>query len=96
MLVSCERADLKLSPQGITLYGDEHREFLAIDPPSLPRVEVIDEFVEGALGLVQPIHDGRWGVKTVACCAALLESSRTGSEIAPTAMIIDTLEAVSV
>ena len=49
-----------------------------------------------ALGLVQPIHDGRWGVKTVACCAALLESSRTGSEIAPTAMIIDTLEAVSV
>lgn len=96
VLVSCERADLKLSPQGITLYGDEHREFLAIDPPSLPRVEVIDEFVEGALGLVQPIHDGRWGVKTVACCAALLESSRTGSEIAPTAMIIDTLEAVSV
>ncbi|WP_430321944.1 hypothetical protein, partial [Salmonella enterica] len=56
VLVSCERADLKLSPQGITLYGDEHREFLAIDPPSLPRVEVIDEFVEGALGLVQPIH----------------------------------------
>lgn len=95
ILVSCERADLKLLPRGIMIYGDERREFLALDPPHLPRSEVIDEFVEGALSLAQPIHDGRWGVKTMACCAALLESSRAGSEVAPSTMIAYAMEDVT-
>tara|TARA_A100001391_G_scaffold204802_1_gene201813 strand:+ start:1263 stop:2447 length:1185 start_codon:yes stop_codon:yes gene_type:complete len=87
VLVSCEHADLKLSPDGIAVYGDAERRFIGIDPPTHPRAEVLSEFVDAVRGERTPIHDGRWGVETMACCAALLESSRHHREIAPTSII---------
>ena len=94
VLVSCEKADLKLSPTGITVYGDTEREFIDIPPPALPRAEVIEEFVSAITGARAPIHDGSWGVDTMACCEALLESSRTGREMAPAALIEQAMETI--
>ena len=90
ILLSCERADLKLTPKGLLIYGDAEREFLPIAPPELPRKEVIDEFVGACLGTRRPIHDGRWGFDTIACCVALLESSRRRTDVAPN-RLLDTL-----
>ncbi len=87
ILVSCERADLKLSPKGVAIYGDKERRFLEIAPPKLPRAEVILEFVNAASGDKRPIHDGRWGLETMACCEALLESERSDREIDPMSLI---------
>ena len=92
VLVSCEKADLKLSPTGITVYGDAEREVIDIPPPTLPRSEVIDEFVGAITGERPPVHDGRWGVDTTACCEAFLESSRTGREVSPAALIEQAME----
>lgn len=87
VLVSCEKADLKLSPKGITIYADAERRFEETAPPKLPRSEVIVEFVNAASGAKRPIHDGRWGLETMACCEALLESDRRRREIDPMALI---------
>ncbi|MDE2561085.1 MAG: Gfo/Idh/MocA family oxidoreductase [Sphingomonadales bacterium] len=92
VLVSCERADLKLAPDAITAYGDSERHVVAIAPPGHPRAGVLAEFAGAIRDERRPVHDGRWGVETMACCAALLESSRTRREIAPAAIIGQVLE----
>ena len=92
ILASCERADLKLTPKGIAIYGDEQKRFVDIPPPAQSRSEVLAEFIGAIAGKRKPIHDGRWGLDTMACCAALLESSRRRSEIAPSSIIDQTVE----
>ena len=34
-------------------------------------------------------HDGRWGLETMACCAALIQSGQTGSDADPRQIIED-------
>lgn len=92
LLVSCEKADLKVTPTQITVYGNTERRVIDIPPPRLPRVEVIDEFVGAITGSHTPIHNGSWGVDTMACCEALLESSRTHCEVSPASLIEKIME----
>ena len=87
ILVNCERADFKLSPKRVVIYGDSERRVLDIDPPKHPRYEVLAEFVGAVMGERKPIHDGWWGLETMACCEALLESSRSRREIEPASII---------
>ncbi len=96
VLVSCERADLKILPSCIEVYGDKSRERLAIAPPVIPRSAVIDEFAGGIAGDLKPVHDGVWGLETMACCAALLESARIGADVDPRRIVKDNLEKVEV
>lgn len=86
-MVSCERADLKLSPREIQVFGDEARSTIAIPPPTLPRAEVIAEFLSAIQGERAPVHDGHWGLETMAACAALLESNARGAEVALAEML---------
>lgn len=87
VIVSCERADLKLLPTGIEIYGDEERSFVPIPPPTIPRAAVIDEFVGAIRGDRVAVHDGSWGLVTMACCDAILQSSRKSAEIDPMTII---------
>lgn len=87
LLVSCDRADLKVSPKGIMIYADDTKEFIELAPPTVPRAAVLDEFVNAVLGIRRPIHDGRWGVETMACCEALLQSNRLGREVDPMTLL---------
>ena len=87
VLVSCERADLKLLPASIEVFGDEGRETIPIAPPTLPRANVIEDFAASILGARPPVHDGWWGLETMACCAALLESSRIAADVKPQTII---------
>lgn len=95
VLVSCERADLKLLPTGIGIYGDETRKFLDIAPPPIARAGVIDEFAAAILDRAKPVHDARWGLETMACCIALIESSRRAVEIDPRSIATIETEAAS-
>lgn len=83
VLVSCERADLRLMPTGVHIYADEERRFHPVPPPLVPRFEVIDELVRAVLDGEPPLHDGDWGTQTMAACVALLESS---AELRPVAL----------
>ena len=92
IIASCERADLKILPTGIDIHGDEGTDWLAVDPPAAPRAAVIDELAKAVLDSAPPVHGGRWGLETVACCAAILESGRSGAAVDPQTIISNALE----
>jgi len=81
VIVSCEKADVRLTPKGLWIYGPVQELFEALPTPSYPRKEVVDE-LWGALRLAQPLlHTGAWARATTELCLSLLEASETGQTI---------------
>jgi phthalate 4,5-cis-dihydrodiol dehydrogenase len=81
LVVSCERADLRPTPKGVWIYGDDERRFEPLPPPAVARAEVIDELHGAMFAGRAPSHDGRWGLATLEVCLAMRESARTGREV---------------
>jgi phthalate 4,5-cis-dihydrodiol dehydrogenase len=81
VLVGCERADLRLTPQGVEAHADDGLHPHPTPLPALPRAEVVDEFCDAALLGIPPRHDGAWGLATLEACLALLASARDGREV---------------
>jgi phthalate 4,5-cis-dihydrodiol dehydrogenase len=82
VVASCERADLRPLPHGVMVYGDETRRLEEIPSPTIPRAEVVDELYDAAMLGTPPLHSGEWGLATLEICLAILESAKTGSEVA--------------
>jgi phthalate 4,5-cis-dihydrodiol dehydrogenase len=79
-LVSCERGDIRQSPDGLLVYSDNRREEITLPIDKSPRDLVIAEFADAIAG--KPVtHTGRWGLANLEVCTAAIESSRTGKEI---------------
>ncbi|MCX7312948.1 MAG: Gfo/Idh/MocA family oxidoreductase [Alphaproteobacteria bacterium] len=79
-LVSCERGDIRQSPDGLLVYSREGREEIALPKDQSPRDRVIAEFADAIAGKATT-HTGRWGVANLEVCTAAIESSRTGKEV---------------
>ena len=54
----------------------------ALPAPTVPRAEVVDELYAAIRSGIAPLHSGAWGMATLEVCLAMLESARTGREIA--------------
>jgi phthalate 4,5-cis-dihydrodiol dehydrogenase len=81
VIVSCDRADLRPTAQGVEIFADRERTFDALPPPSIPRVEVIDELHGALVEGTPPIHDGRWARATLEATLAILASARERRDI---------------
>jgi phthalate 4,5-cis-dihydrodiol dehydrogenase len=81
VVVSCERADLRPTPQAVIVYGDDARHVEELPPPRIPRAEVVDELYDAAALRRPPLHSGEWGLSTTEICLAILASGETGREI---------------
>lgn len=81
LLASCERADLRLTAEGIVIHDDERRWLEKTSLPHVPRAEVLDEFCAAVLDGVPPVHSGAWGMATLEACLALLQSARIGQDV---------------
>ncbi len=83
LLVSCERGDLRPSADGILVYDDRGKREIALPPGrAFPNKDnVIDELYAAVVDRRPPLHDGRWGMATVAASLALIASSRERREI---------------
>jgi len=83
IIVSCEKADLRPSTDGIMIYGQEG--VLEVPVPHSAgapgRAEVLDELYLAVRKGVAPRHDGDFGRATLEVCLAILESARTRREI---------------
>lgn len=81
IIVTCDRADIRPLPSGVTVYGDELRQHHPLVAPAVPRFEVIDELVDAVLNGVTPLHDGPWARATLQVCLALLASGREQRDV---------------
>lgn len=81
LIVSCERADLQVTPKGVWLCGDAERRLLPLPTPDVPRREIIDALV-GAVRHNRPLDQtAAWGLASLEICHAVLDSARTGAVV---------------
>jgi phthalate 4,5-cis-dihydrodiol dehydrogenase len=80
-LVSCERGDIRQSPQGLYVYSGAGMREIVLPVERSPRDMVLDEFCDAIGGRRPALHDGRWGLGTLEICVAALESSTSGAEV---------------
>jgi phthalate 4,5-cis-dihydrodiol dehydrogenase len=79
-LVSCERGDIRQSPDGLLVYSERGREEIALPKDKSPRDLVLEEFAQAIAGQTVT-HSGRWGLANLEVCTAAIESSRTAREV---------------
>ena len=82
LLVSCERADLRPTPNGVMIYQNGTARLDELAPPAVPRAEVIDEIYGAVVHGHAPRHDGAWGMATLEVLLAILHSAREGRDVA--------------
>jgi phthalate 4,5-cis-dihydrodiol dehydrogenase len=80
-IVSCEKGDLRPTPTGIDICGDQARRFEPLASPVVPRSEVIDELVAAVLHDHPPLHSGEWARATTEVCLAILTSAHSGRPV---------------
>ena len=81
IIVSCDRADLRLTPTGVWVHSDATRDFVLTPFSGVPRREVIDEVWATLREGVSARHDGAWARATTEACFAILNSARDDSDV---------------
>lgn len=81
MLISADRADIKLTPQGLMIYGDNEYFFESTPKQPVPRAEVIDEVWNVVRLGMDPTHDAAWARATMEVCLGILKSAESGKRI---------------
>lgn len=81
VIVSCDRADLRLSPEGVHVYADTERSFIPAPALRYPRKEVIDAIVAAVREDIAPAQTGAWGLASLEICLAILTSARDGNPV---------------
>jgi phthalate 4,5-cis-dihydrodiol dehydrogenase len=80
-VVSCERGDIRQSPNGLLIYSAEGQREEILPSDRSPRDAVVAEFFDAIAGRKTPLHDGRWGLATLELCVAALQSAQSGQSI---------------
>lgn len=80
-LISLEHADIRLTPTGLMIYGEDEREHIEFDTSDQGRHEVIRRFYTAISTKEPPEHDGRWAKATEEVLLAVEESSQTGNRV---------------
>jgi phthalate 4,5-cis-dihydrodiol dehydrogenase len=81
MIVSCDRADIVLSGEGIVVCGDESREVRPFPTGPVGSADVVNQMYE-AITFNRPlVFDGAWGRATLEVMLAVLQSGREQREV---------------
>ncbi len=81
IIISCERGDLRLTPDGVWVYADTARHFEPVPLTNVPRREVIDEIWATLRDGKPAAHDGAWARATTEVSLAILESAREDRDV---------------
>lgn len=78
VLVSCEKGDVLVEPSGVAIYGDASYERVILVPPKVAfdKTGAVEEWYQAVVEGKPPLHDGRWGLETVAICEAVMVAGR--------------------
>ncbi|HLY63923.1 MAG TPA: gfo/Idh/MocA family oxidoreductase, partial [Chloroflexota bacterium] len=80
-IVSGDKGEMRQSPDGILLYGDEAIEEIAVERGLFGRQAEITELYNAVVHGQPMFHDGRWGEATLEVCLAILQSAAERKEI---------------
>lgn len=81
ILVCCDRADLRLTPDGVEVFGDTQRRFVDIPLGTGTRKTVIDALWQAVREGRAPAQTGRWGRASLEVCHAILHSADSGETV---------------
>lgn len=81
IIVCCDRGDLRLSPDGVEVFGDFERRLVAAPMAAAPRKSVIDALVTAVRAGAAPAQTGRWGRASLEVCHAILQSAESGMPV---------------
>lgn len=81
IIVSCDRADLRLTPDGVHVYGETDKHFVPAPALRHPRSEVIDALVAAVRDDRPPAQTGAWGLASLEICHAILQAAETGQPV---------------
>jgi phthalate 4,5-cis-dihydrodiol dehydrogenase len=82
VIVSCDRADLRITAKGVEVWGDTERHFHPTPPDPAPREPVFSAIYRAVRDGRPPAQAGGWGRDSLAICHAILESASTGATVA--------------
>ena len=80
-LVSCEHGDIRQTPDGLFIYGEDEKREIALPTGSRGREAEIEELYNAVVHHHPVFHDGRWGEATLEVCLAMIESAKERKEI---------------
>jgi phthalate 4,5-cis-dihydrodiol dehydrogenase len=80
-LVSCERGDIRQTPDGLFIYGENEKREIKLPAGSRGREAEVEELYNAVVHARPVFHDGRWGAATLEVCLAILESAEKRREI---------------
>jgi phthalate 4,5-cis-dihydrodiol dehydrogenase len=80
-LVSCERGDIRQTPDGLFIYGETEKREIALDARRRGREAEVEELYNAVVHDRPVFHDGRWGAATLEVCLAMIESAAKRKEI---------------
>lgn len=81
VIALCDRADLRLTPSGLDVYGDVERHFVEVPLGPAPRGPVIDALVAAVREDRAPVQTGAWGRASLEICHAILEAAASGQPV---------------
>ena len=80
-VVSCEKGDIRQTPDGLRIYGESEQREIALPAGSRGREAEVEELYNAVVHKRPVFHDGRWGAATLEVCLAMLESAEKREEI---------------
>jgi phthalate 4,5-cis-dihydrodiol dehydrogenase len=80
-VVSCQRGDIRQTPNGLYIYGETEQREIALPAGSRGREAEIEELYKAVVHDRPVFHGGRWGAATLEVCLAMLESAQQRKEI---------------
>jgi phthalate 4,5-cis-dihydrodiol dehydrogenase len=80
VIVSCERGDIRQSPDGLYVYSDAGIREVRVRDGSAWSAE-IREICDAIIRRTPPIHSGGWGMATLEVALGLMESARTHRQV---------------
>jgi len=81
LIVSCERGDIRQTPDGLIVYGDDARWTVPLEPGVSGRDLMVAELYDAVVNGQPPLHSGRWARATLEVSLAVLESARTRRDV---------------
>jgi phthalate 4,5-cis-dihydrodiol dehydrogenase len=80
-LVSCERGDIRQTPDGLFIYGETEKREIPLEAGRRGREAEVEELYNAVVHNRPVFHDGRWGAATLEVCLAMIESAKQRKEV---------------